>query len=99
MLISNTFNLLELNNDSKYSIWGCPYKSASDENQNDKIAVVENDFVENGFKPFLTGKQIHAIDENIIDWNGLKPTFQMINDYMRGCPYETTPFLIYQFSF
>jgi hypothetical protein len=40
------------------------------ENQIDKIADVENDFVGNGFKPFLAGKQIHAIDENNMDWNG-----------------------------
>jgi hypothetical protein len=38
-------------------------------NQIDKIAVVENDFVENGLKPFLTGKQIHAIDKII--WIGM----------------------------
>jgi hypothetical protein len=61
-------------------------------NQIDKIAVVENDFVRNGFKPFLTGKQIHAIDENNMDWNGLKPQFQMINDHVRGCPYKSAPF-------
>jgi hypothetical protein len=60
-------------------------------NQIDKIAVVENDFVGNGFKPFLTGKQIHAIDENNMDWNGLKPPFQLINDYERGCPYKSAP--------
>jgi len=38
-------------------------------NQIDKIAVVENDFVGNGLKPFLTGKQIHAIDKII--WIGM----------------------------
>jgi hypothetical protein len=41
------------------------------ENQIDKIAVVENDFV----------------------GNGLKPPFQMINEYVRGCPYKGSLFI------
>jgi hypothetical protein len=63
-------------------------------NQIDKIAVVENDFAGNGFIPFPTGKQIHAIDENNMDWNGLKPPFQLINDYVRGCTYKGSLFLL-----
>jgi hypothetical protein len=63
-------------------------------NQIDKIAVVENDFAGNGFIPFPTVNQIQAIDENNMDWNGLKPPFQLINDYVRGCTYKGSLFLL-----
>jgi hypothetical protein len=43
------------------------------ENQIDKIAVVEDDIVRNGLKPFHTVNQFHAFDENNMYWNGLKP--------------------------